>query len=111
MRRIRLYRLVQANNYLTRQYLRQGTKLYKKINRFHPTKTVKVQHPRLIPPVTVELGELLGLIYRSDKWQPGLPQAYIHLLQDPPCLVSNVEGNQLYIVGGSYQVTRRGIEG
>jgi hypothetical protein len=59
----------------------------------------------------VELGELVGLVYRSDKGQRGEPRNYIHFMQDPPRLVSNVEGTQLYIVGGSYRVTRRGIEG
>ena len=111
MRGIRLNRPVRANDHVIQQDLLQGTKLYKKFNRFHPAKTVKVQHPRVMPPVTVELGELLGLIYRSDKGQPGRSQAYIHLMQDPPRLVSNVDGSQLYIVGGSYRITRRGIEG
>jgi hypothetical protein len=32
-------------------------------------------------------------------------------MEDPPRLVSNIDGTQLYIVGGSYQVTPRGIEG
>jgi hypothetical protein len=64
-----------------------------------------------MPPIVVELGNLLGLIYRSDKGQPGRQRAYIHVMQDPPRLVSNPEGTQLYIVGGSYRVTRRGIEG
>jgi hypothetical protein len=64
-----------------------------------------------MPPVVVELGELLGLIYRSDKGQQGHGQPYIHLLQDPPRLVSNIAGTQLYLVGGSYRVTGRGIEG
>ncbi len=32
-------------------------------------------------------------------------------MQDPPRLVSNIEGTQLYILGGSYRVTSRGIEG
>jgi hypothetical protein len=72
---------------------------------------MRVAYPRLIPPVVLELGELVGLIYRSDKGQPGRPRAYIHLMQDPPHLVSNAEGTQLYIVGGSYHVTRWGIEG
>lgn len=61
--------------------------------------------------VVVDLGELVGIIYRSDQGQPGQPQAYIHLMQDPPRLVSNIEGTQLYIVGGSYRITQQGIEG
>jgi hypothetical protein len=72
---------------------------------------VKVRHSRVIPPVVVELGELVGLIYRSDKGQPGLPLTYIHHMVDPPRLVCNIQGSQLYVVGGNYRVTPQGIEG
>lgn len=85
--------------------------LYQGLNRFGPSRVIRIRHPRVIPSVVVELGELVGLIYRSDKGQPGRLRTYIHLMQDPPRLVSNVEGTQLYIVGGSYRVTWRGIEG
>jgi hypothetical protein len=85
--------------------------LYQSFNGFVPSRVMRKQHRRLIPPVVVELGELAGLIYRSDKGQLGQPRTYIHFMQDPPRLVSNVEGTQLYIVGGSYRVTQRGIEG
>ncbi len=93
------------------QDIRQGEALYREFNRFESSKFVTVQHSRVIPPIVVDLGELVGLIYRSDKGQPGQPQAYIHFMQAPPRLVSNIEGNQLYIVGGNYQITRQGIEG
>jgi hypothetical protein len=85
--------------------------LYRAFNRFGPSGMLRIRHPRMIPPVAVELGDLVGLIYRSDKRQPGRPRAYIHFMQDPPRLVSNPEGTQLYIVGGSYRITQRGIEG
>jgi hypothetical protein len=85
--------------------------LYQMFNRFEPSRVMRVRHPRLIPPVVMELGELAGVIYRSEKGQPGRPLTYIHFMQDPPLLVSNVAGTQLYIVGGSYRVTPRGIEG
>ncbi len=85
--------------------------MYQRFNRFPPDRNQRVHHNRLMPPVAVELGELAGLIYRSDKWQPGEPRTYIHFMEDPPRLVSNVEGSQLYIVGGSYRVTENGIEG
>jgi hypothetical protein len=91
--------------------LEQGNTLYQTFNHFEASQTVTVKHSRLIPPVVVDLGELVGVIYRSDKGQSGQPQAYIHFMQDPPHLVSNVEGTQLYIVGGSYRITDRGIEG
>jgi hypothetical protein len=85
--------------------------LCREFNRFGPSRVLRICHSRTIPPAAVELGDLVGLIYRSDKGQPGRPRAYIHFMQDPPRLVSNHKGTQLYIVGGSYRVTRRGIEG
>ena len=93
------------------QHMQQGMRLYCAFNGFAPAQVVKIHHRRVIPPVVVELGELVGLMYRSDKGQPGQPQTYIHRMEDPPRLVSNIEGTQLYIVGGSYQITPRGIEG
>jgi hypothetical protein len=93
------------------QTIRQGKTLYRQFNHFEASQSVTVQHSRLIPPVVVDLGELLGVIYRSDKGQAGQPQAFIHHMQDPPRLVCNVEGTQLYIVGGSYRINQRGIEG
>jgi hypothetical protein len=89
----------------------QGEALYQAFNGFKPSSVETVQHSRVIPPIVVELGELVGLIYRSDKRQPGQPLTYIHRMENPPRLVSNIEGTQLYVVGGSYRVTSHGIEG
>lgn len=91
--------------------LQQGATLYQAFKGFAPSGVVKVRYARVIPPVVVELGELVGLIYRSDKRQPGQPLTYIHRMEDPPRLVSNIEGTQLYVVGGSYRITPQGIEG
>jgi hypothetical protein len=91
--------------------VQQGVGLYEAFNHVRPSQVVRVRHARVIPPVVVELGELVGLIYRSDKGQPGRPLTYIHKMENPPRLVSNIDGTQLYIVGGSYRVTPQGIEG
>ncbi len=101
----------QVPDGLHMQGMQQGMDLYQAFNRFEPSRVMKIRHSRVIPPVVVELGELVGLIYRSDKGQPGQPRAYIHRMEDPPRLVSNIEGTQLYVVGGSYRVTQQGIEG
>lgn len=93
------------------QSIHQGKTLYRQFNHVEASQSITVKHSRLIPSVVVDLGELVGVIYRSDKGQPGQPQAYIHFMQAPPRLVSNVEGTQLYIVGGSYRITAKGIEG
>jgi hypothetical protein len=91
--------------------LRQGLNLYRTFNRFGPSQLRKIAHSRVIPPIVVQLGELVGLIYRSDKWQAGEPRTYIHFMEDPPHLVCNPEGTQLYVIGGSYRITPQGIEG
>jgi hypothetical protein len=90
---------------------RQAAALYRAFNGFAATDVRKVRHARLMPPVVVELGELRGLIYRSDKFKPSEPSTYIHVMEAPAILASNPEGTQLYIIGGDYRVTERGIEG
>lgn len=92
-------------------YVRQGEALYRQFNRFDPRCLVRERHSRIIPPVVVQLGDLVGLIYRSDKWLPGRPRTYIHFMANPPRLVTDVGGRRLFVVGGSYRVTTRGIEG
>jgi hypothetical protein len=66
---------------------------------------------RLIPEVLVQLGELRGLIYRASRRRFGNPQTFVHFLETPARLTCDVNGRQLYILGGRYRVTRRGIEG
>jgi hypothetical protein len=58
----------------------------------------------------LNLGRLTGLIYRSSRLA-GVPRNYIHFMDRPPLLASNAGGTQLFIVGGKYRVTERGIEG
>jgi hypothetical protein len=62
------------------------------------------------PPLT-DLGELVGVIYRSDRRTPGRARTYIHFMRDRPRLARDASGRQLYVLGGSYRVTARGIEG
>ncbi len=66
---------------------------------------------RLIPKVLVKLGHLRGLIYSSDRGQSRCERTYIHFMETPPLLACDTEGKQLYVIGGKYQVTHRGIEG
>jgi hypothetical protein len=89
----------------------EGIGLYHSFNGFGPARMVRVRHPRVMPPVVVELGKLVGVIYRCDKWQAGRQQTFIHFMEDRPRLACNTAGTQLYVIGGTYRVTRRGIEG
>jgi hypothetical protein len=91
--------------------LKTAQKLFEQFHSFAPPKTLRRRCPRLMPKVLVNLGELRGLIYRSDKEQCGRPRTFIHFMESPPLLASDPDGKQLYIVGGNYRVTSRGIEG
>ena len=64
-----------------------------------------------MPSVLVDLGDLEGVIYRSDRGAQGQRRRYIHWFSNPPRLTSAPDGRQLYVVGGQYRVGRRGIEG
>jgi hypothetical protein len=64
-----------------------------------------------MPDVVSELGELVGVIYRPRCSGARRPQTFIHFMREPPLLVHSLDGGQLYVVGGSYRVTERGIEG
>ncbi len=66
---------------------------------------------RLAPAVLVELGELAGVIYRSARGGTPCPRTYVHFFDDPPTLAADPDGRRLFIVGGRYRITRRGIEG
>jgi hypothetical protein len=87
---------------------------FKLFHRFHSFSAPWVERApcrRMIPRVLVHLGTLRGLIYSSDKWDPGRPKSFIHFMETPPRLACDPDGVQLYIIGGKYRVTRRGIEG
>jgi hypothetical protein len=58
------------------------------------------------------LGELRGVIYRASRAPDEVPKNYIHFFQNQlPALAVDPTGNRLYIIGGQYRVTKRGIEG
>ena len=60
--------------------------------------------------VLVHLGALRGVVYSTDRGDGGV-RTYIHFMEHPPVLACDSAGTQLYILGGRYRVTRRGIEG
>ncbi len=66
---------------------------------------------RVMPNLLVHLGELRGLIYKSKRQEHGRPQTFIHFMESPVQLACDSSGKQLYLLGGNYRVTRRGIEG
>jgi hypothetical protein len=91
--------------------LDRARQLFEQFHSFAPPRTLRRHCRRLMPKVLVNLGELRGLIYSSDKEQCGRPRTFIHFMETPPLLATDVRGKQLYILGGKYRVTARGIEG
>ena len=57
------------------------------------------------------IGRLRALIYVSDRGGRGRPRTFIHFMRRWPGLACDRSGRQLFIVGGNYRVTPRGIEG
>ena len=57
------------------------------------------------------IGRLRALIYVSDRGGRGRPRTFIHFMRRWPRLSCDRLGRQLFIVGGNYRVTPRGIEG
>ena len=76
-----------------------------------PASAFTIRHPRVMPAEVLQLGELVGLIYRAARPPTNRPRTYVHFMQDRPLLVTNPDGTQLYVVGGNYRVSARGIEG
>jgi len=89
----------------------KARQLFERFHSFAPPRILRRRCRRLMPKVLVNLGELRGLIYSSDKGQCGQPRTFIHFMDTPPLLTTDARGMQLYIIGGNYRVTARGIEG
>ena len=91
--------------------LRNACETFQQFHCFRPRQIDRVPYARVIPKVLVQLGELRGLIYSSDRGQRGRPRTFVHFLETPAALACDPSGRQLYVVGGNYRVTPRGIEG
>jgi len=72
----------------------------------------RVRITRLVRAPLAPLGELRGVIYRASRAPGAEPKNYVHFFQQRlPVLAVDPTGKRLYIVGGQYRVTKRGIEG
>ncbi|HJQ68526.1 MAG TPA: hypothetical protein VKA70_06125 [Blastocatellia bacterium] len=84
----------------------------KRIGSICPSAMVRVRVFRMARPPVVPVGELRGVIYRASRSPGEPPKNYVHFFKERlPILVTDRTGKRLYIVGGQYQVTRKGIEG
>ena len=76
-----------------------------------------VDSPAGTPAVLVTIGDLVGVVYESKKWD-GKPKRFLHEFgkhgrkrTQKPVLAVTPDGKQLYVLGGDYFVDERGIVG
>lgn len=70
----------------------------------------RMKRPAPLGPVAAELGKLVGVVYRSDKYD-GKTKDYGHDFSEPlPSLVTDPDARGLHIVGGNYKITADGIK-
>ena len=93
------------------RWLEEGRQLYRVFHNSAERRIIRRRCDRMMPRVLVDLGALRGLIYSADRDGCGRVKTFIHFMETPPRLMCDPRGNQLYVVGGRYRVTRRGIEG
>lgn len=63
-----------------------------------------------IPDVAIEVGTVDGIMYTTNR--DGKEEKYIHRFKknSRPLLAASHDGDQLILIGGSYQFTEKGIE-
>jgi len=87
----------------------KARRLFEAFAGFQAPRVVTTAIDRVIPEVLVDMGALRGLVYSKDFG--ATKRTYIHFMDDPPRLMCDADGRQLYVLGGSYRITQRGIEG
>jgi hypothetical protein len=91
--------------------LTRGRQLFERFHCFAPDRMLPARVERPSPQTLVRIGRLVGLIYRSDRGQRGRERTFVHFMEEPPMLAANAQGTQLFVIGGRYRVTARGLEG
>jgi hypothetical protein len=72
---------------------------------------MRVRFTRIVRLPLKPVGELRGVIYRTRRVPGEAPKNYVHFFKRSPLLAADPMGRRLFIIGGQYRVTNRGIEG
>ena len=91
-----------------RDQVAQAADLYERFSGHDPEEIGKVRIPA-VPKVGVAIGEVDGILYSTVR--DGQLEKYIHKFRksDRPLFVVAPDGKQLFLVGGNYTFTERGI--
>lgn len=91
-----------------RDQLDQAADLYERFSGHEPEAIGRVRVPPT-PRVGVAIGEVDGILYSTVR--DGVLEKYIHKFRksDRPLFVVSPDGKQLFLIGGAYTFTERGI--
>ena len=86
----------------------QAADLYERFSGHDAVEVGRVKLPD-VPPVGVAIGTVDGILYTTVR--DGVTEKYIHKFhkRDCPLFVVSPDGKSLYLVGGVYTFTERGI--
>jgi hypothetical protein len=91
--------------------LNQAAQMFRRFHGFDPKTVTSVAGERSIPRTLVRLGDLVEVSYRSNKFDRKT-RDYVHKFGTPrPTLCTRPDGSGLFIVGGRFRNTARGIVG
>lgn len=89
-----------------------AARTFKRWHEFDATKVLRLKGPaRQIPSTLVRLGELVEVVYKSNKYE-GRQRLYSHKTETPrPILATDPSGKSVHIVGGKMRPTADGLVG
>ena len=91
--------------------LSQAAQMFRRFHGFDPKTVTSIAGERSIPRTLVRLGDLVEVSYRSNKFDRKT-RDYVHKFGTPrPTLCTRPDGRGLFIVGGRFRNTARGIVG
>lgn len=90
-----------------------GVATFVEWHQFEPREAISTDVPG-VSDFAARLGTAIGIVYRSDKWQPGDPLDYEHPFKpsEPPevWIIGTAEAPRAVLVrGGAFRVTARGL--
>jgi len=88
--------------------IRKAQALYKDFSGHEGNEYEMIEAPKL-PAAVLVIGELEGVIYSTVR--DDTPERYIHKFKakSRPMLCASPDGDQLFIIGGNFEFTDRGI--
>lgn len=101
-------RVIKAKRNASPSKITEAKKLYEDFSGHKGDIVGKAKMPD-IPHVMIEIGALVGVAYETVR--DGKRERYFHEFDAMPVLACSPDGKQLFVLGGKYKFTDRGIVG